>query len=233
MWTRVIAGAAAHDLNNLAQSLFNLLALASNPDVAPQALQRYGTLAREGLRELQRLSADLRALATSAEDPLPQRLDVVCADVLAEIEPPPGRSVPAAPVTSGAIVRGTRAALRLAVQAPLRYALAASPPGSAVELRARLEPDRVILEVVAPGATTSVAGPARAIEQALAGDDREFRNNLGLALSGAIALEYGGGLEVGPGAVGGLTFKLQFGRGEEVAGDARRTEQAAPGDGGR
>ncbi len=233
MWTRVIAGAAAHDINNLAQSLFNLLALASNPDVPPQSLQRYGILAREGLRELQRLSADLRALSTSAEDPLPQRLDLICADVLAETEPPPGRSIPAATIAPGAVVRGTRAALRLAIQAPLRYALAASPPGSDVQLHARLEPSHVILEVVAPRATTSVVGRPRAIEQALTGDDREFRNNLGLALSGAIAREYGGGLEVAPGPVGGLSFKLHLGRVEEVAGDARRAEQAAPGDGGR
>jgi signal transduction histidine kinase len=219
MWTRVIAGAAAHDINNLAQSLFNLLALAGSPDVPEQSLQRYGILARDGLRELQRLSADLRTLAVSAEDPLPQRLDLVCADLLAETEPPPGRSIRAPSITPGAVVRGTRAALRLAIQAPLRYALAASPPGSDVELHARLEPTRVILEVVAPRAATSVTGPPRAIERALAGDDREFRNNLGLALSGAIALEYGGGLEVGPGPVGGLSFQLQFGRVEEVAGD--------------
>jgi len=233
MWTRVIAGAAAHDLNNLAQSLFNLLALASGPDVPPQSLQRYGMLARQGLRDLQRLSADLRTLATSTEDPLPHRLDLVCADVLAEIDPPQGRSIPAAPVAPGAIVRGTRPALGLAIQAPLRYALAVSPPGTAVELHARLEPTRAILEIVAPRATTSVAGPPRAIEQILAGRDREFRNNLGLALSGAIAREYGGGLEVGPGPVGGLCFALTFARVEEVAGDARRAEQSAPGDGRR
>jgi signal transduction histidine kinase len=231
MWTRLIAGAAAHDINNLVQSLFNLLALASKPSVPPESLQRYGTLAREGLRELQRLSADLRALAASAEDPLPQRFDLVCADVLAETDPPPGRSIPAAPSAPGAVVRGTRAALRVAIQAPLHHALAASPPGDVVELHARLEPTCVILEVVAPLATTSVAGPPRAIEQALA--DREFRNNLGLALSGAIAREYGGGLEVGPGSVGGLSFKLQFARVEEAPEDVRRAEQAAPGDGGR
>ncbi|HXJ22919.1 MAG TPA: hypothetical protein VMT03_22060 [Polyangia bacterium] len=230
MWTRVIAGAAAHDLNNLAQSLFNLLALASGPDVAPQSLKRYGVLAREGLRELQRLSADLRALATSTEDPQPHRLDLVCADVLAEIEPPAGRSISAAPVAAGAVVRGTRPALGLAIQAPLRYGLAVSPPGTAVELSARLEPSRVILEIAAPRASTSVAGPPRAIQQILAGGDREFRNNLGLALSGAIAREYGGGLDVGPGPVGGLCFGLTFARVEEVAGDARHAEQAASGD---
>src|SRR4051812_22977833 len=68
MWTRLVAGAAAHDINNLAQGLSNLLALATGPRATPEALGRYASLARDGLKDLQRLSADLRAVAHSQDE---------------------------------------------------------------------------------------------------------------------------------------------------------------------
>jgi hypothetical protein len=214
MWTRLIAGAAAHDINNLTQSLFNLLALAASPTASPEALARYDQLARDGLKQLERLSADLRALAHSTEEVRPHRMDLVCADVLTEIEPPPDREVAAAPMAATGLVLGAGAALRLAIRAPLHYGLAASRPGGAVGLGVSVEAATVVVDVNAPQAPTSLAEP-RPFEEILTGPGRELRGDFGLVLSGAIAREYGGALRAGRGAVGGLAFKISFPRAEE------------------
>jgi hypothetical protein len=232
MWTRLIAGAAAHDINNLTQSLFNLLALAGSPSASGESLARYDQLAREGLKQLERLSADLRALAHSTDEVRPYRMDLVCADVLAELEPPPDRTLAAAPMATEALVLGAGAALRLAIRAPVHYGLAASRPGSAVGLGVSLDGARVVVTIDAPDASTALTDPLP-FEAILTGPGRELRGDFGLVLSGAIAREYGGELRAGRGAVGGLAFKINFPRAEEVAVDARSTEGAAPRSGRR
>jgi hypothetical protein len=229
MWTRLIAGATAHDINNLAQSLFNLLALAGNPNVPSDALVRYGQLAREGLKDLQRVSADLRALAHCQRDTRAQRIDLVCADVLAETEVPADRTITVGAMTPKALVRGNGAALRIAIQAPLRYCLAAGPPGSEVHLAVGVARKRVVVEVEARGATTALGVDPKPLGTILTGPEPELKGDFGLVLSGAVAREYGGDLLVSQGSVGGLAFKIQFGRAEEGAVDARSTEGAAPG----
>jgi signal transduction histidine kinase len=214
MWTRLIAGAAAHDINNLTQSLFNLLALAASPTASPEALARYDQLARDGLKQLERLSADLRALAHSNEEARPRRMDLVCGDVLTEIEPPPDRTLAAAPMATTGFVLGAGAALRLAIRGPIHYGLAASRSGGAVGLGVSVNATTVVVEVNAPEASTALGEP-RPFEEILTGPGRELRGDFGLVLSGAIAREYGGELWAGRAAVGGLAFKINFPRAEE------------------
>jgi len=214
MWTRLIAGAAAHDINNLTQSLFNLLALAASPTASPEALARYDQLARDGLKQLDRLSGDLRALAHSTQEVRPHRIDLVCADLLTETETPPDRTLAAAPMATTGFVVGAGAALRLAIRAPLQYGLAASRPGGVVGLGVSVDATAVVVNVNAPEAPTTLAAP-RPFEEILAGPGRELRGDFGLVLSGAIAREYGGALWAGRGAVGGLVFKIHLPRAEE------------------
>jgi signal transduction histidine kinase len=233
MWTRLLAGAAAHDINNLTQSLFNLLALAGSPNASREALGRYDQLARDGLKQLERLSADLHALAHSDQEARAQRVDLVCADVLAETEPPPDRTLTPGAMSPTALVRGTGAALRLAVQAPVRYGLAASRPGGTVRLAVEIEPDTVAVVLDAPDAATALGAEPQRFEEILTGRGRELRGDFGLVLAGAIVQQYGGELRVGRGAVGGLCFKINLPRAEEVAVDARSTEGPAPRSGRR
>jgi hypothetical protein len=223
MWTRLIAGATAHDINNLTQSLFNLLALAASPSVSREALTRYDQLAREGLKQLEQLSADLHALAHSAEEVRPHRIDLVCADVLTETEALPDRSLEPGPMPSSALVKGAGMALRLAIRAPVQYGLAASRPGGSVRLGVTVEGRTVVVAIDAPQASTSLSAEPKAFDQILAGPGRELRGDFGLVLSGAIAREYGGQLSAGRGAVGGLSFKINLPQAEEVAVDARST----------
>ncbi len=232
MWTRLIAGAAAHDINNLTQSLFNLLALAQSPGASREALARYDQLARDGLKQLDRLSADLHALAHSTDEVRPQRLDLICADVLTETEAPADRTLVAGPMPTTALAEGAGAALRLAIRAPVQYGLAASRSGGSVRLGVAALATSVVVEVDAPEAPTSLGEP-RPFEEILSGAGRELRGDFGLVLSGAIAREYGGALLAGRGAVGGLSFKINLPRAEEVAVDARSTEGAAPRSGRR
>lgn len=230
MWTRLIAGAAAHDINNLTQSLFNLLALTEGAGASPENRARYLSLARDGLKDLRRLSGALRALAHSQHDADAHRMDLVCADVATEADAQAGRSVVVDAIPAGAQVRGTAEALRLAVQAPVRYGLAASPPGAVVRVAAALESDAVIVTVDAPQAATAlVSTEPMSLDALLSGPEQELRGDFGLVLSGAIARQYGGELRVARGALGGLAFKIQFGRAEEGSVDARSEEGAAPG----
>jgi hypothetical protein len=220
-WTRLVAGSTAHEVNNLAQGLLNLLSLASAATATPEALARYAALARDGLGDLRRLGADLRALADCQIDARPQRLDLVCEDVLTEEETSAGRSVERGPLARDVVVRGTSAALRLATASVLRYALAASPPGSVVRLGAAAEAAGGAVVVDAPDASSLKAGRESSVEALLTGPDRELAGAPGLVLAGAVAAQYGGALTVGPGAPSGLRFKLMFPRAEEGPQDGR------------
>jgi hypothetical protein len=90
----------------------------------------------------------------------------------------------------------------------------------------------VLVEVDAPDAATSLGEP-KPFDDILSGPGRELRGDFGLVLSGAIVRQYGGKLLAGRGAVGGLCFKINLPRAEEVAVDARSTEGAAPRSGRR
>ncbi|HVU52499.1 MAG TPA: hypothetical protein VHL80_17515, partial [Polyangia bacterium] len=132
MWTRLVAGAAAHDINNLAQGLSNLLALAAAPSATRESLDRYAALARDGLKDLRQLATHLRALANAQASAETQRLDLLAAEAVTELETPGDRSVDVSPLGGGPLVSGPGPALRLAIQALARYAVAASAPRARV-----------------------------------------------------------------------------------------------------
>jgi signal transduction histidine kinase len=221
MWTRLVAGAAAHDINNLAQGLTNLLSLASAPTASREALDRYAALARDGIRELRQLGTDLRALSSpqliSAE---PHRLDLLAVEAVGDLEPPADRSLDVTAVAVGALVAGPGAPLRLAIQSIVRYALAASPPGGGVAVSVALDGSTAAVIVSSPTAPGPRTPKEAELGALLAGPEREFGGDAGLVLAGAAAHLCGGWITAGPGPAGGLRFKLSLPRAEEAPQDA-------------
>jgi len=195
-WTRMIARAAAHEIRNVEHALGQVLALAE----ASGALGAdYVAVAGDGLGRLRRLADDLRALAGSGDAAAaPARIDLACADALAEVEPGPDQRVAVdGPLSAEARVRGTAAALRIAVRVLLRHALAASPATAVVRLRVGVAADAVVVTVDAPEAPAPQQG----------------HDALGFALAGAIAREIGGELRVDAlAASGGARFALHLAR---------------------
>src|SRR5215471_20002321 len=124
MWTRLIAGATAHEINNLTHGLLNLLTLAAQPGVNRDALERMAGQARERLAVFQNLSRELTVLARSGDpsSARPQNLEHIVSDALTETEPTDGRSIVVDGTPAGACwVRGTADALRTSVRAVLAY----------------------------------------------------------------------------------------------------------------
>src|SRR5215471_6972013 len=208
MWTRLIAGVTAHEINNLAHGLLGLLALAENPDNMPGVLPRYAAQAEERLRALQALARDLGVLARCGHAALPggHALDLACSDALTEIDVTEGKSVEVVDLPAGVNVGGSPDALRTAIRALLGYCLAASPPGARVRLAARLDPDIVVVTLDAPQALPLAVTEAAPLAEARAAP--ELRADFGVVLAGALATELGGELRVGPGAGGGIRFAL-------------------------
>ena len=121
MWTRLVAGAAAHEINNLAQGLFNLLSLATSSPAPSDALDRYAGLARDGIQDLRQLGTDLRTLANPGGGDETHRLDLP--DHRGRRRAPVRReSAPSSSARSrtAALVRAA-AAHRLAIKAVDRY----------------------------------------------------------------------------------------------------------------
>lgn len=208
MWTRLVAGAAAHDINNLAQGLYNLLSLGSSPGASADTLERYVSLAHEGIKQLQALGRDLRTLADNDLSQSPQRVDLLCAEVLAEIAPTLGRRVAIARPPEPVLVLGRAAPLRLTIQAVVRYALASSAAYSQVLIRIAAEDPAVVVVVDAPTAPAPRTRAERALNDLMDGDDQSLSSDAGLVLAGAALWMCGGEVRAAPGAEGGIRFKL-------------------------
>jgi hypothetical protein len=201
-WTHLLAGAAAHDVNNIAHSLSSLLALASDPNVSKAALDEYRAMAYEALAALRRLGAEMHALGSAAPGPIaaaPQSVRLACEDALAETEPRNGQRVIAGPLPGEALVRGSAAALRVLVKALLRQALAASPAGAVVRLDGSSNDGTTSLLVVAPRAPPPGIDERLSLGAWLDGAGRSYRGSFHLVLAGALAAELGAELDIGPG----------------------------------
>jgi hypothetical protein len=207
MWTRLVAGTTAHDVNNLAQGLLNLMVLAEDPAATREAIAQYAELARTGLAELKRLGAQLRVLGDPHAGEGPQPLAPTCADALLEVEPPSDRRLERGVFAADAVVRASAAGLRLAVTSLLQHALAASAPGSAVRVDGAAERGGGVVLVDAPGAPALRAAREAPVSSLLAGPDRELSGGR-VVLAGALAAQYGGELTVRPGATSGQLFRL-------------------------
>jgi signal transduction histidine kinase len=214
MWTRLVAGAAAHDINNLAQGLFNLLSLASAPTATRETLERYADLARDGIKELRQLGTDLRALSSTAPGGDAQRLDLVTVEAVTDIDAPRDRSIDLDPLDTGALVSGSTQALRLAIQAVVRYSVAATAPKGGVSVSVTRAGGQAAVVVLAPTAPAPRTRVEAELGSLLGGAEREFGGDAHLVLAGAAAHLLGGAISAGPGPEGGLRFKLTFPRAE-------------------
>jgi signal transduction histidine kinase len=210
MWTRLVAGAAAHDINNLAQGLFNLLSLASAPGATREALDRYAALARDGIKDLRRLGTNLRALAAAEGGSEPQRLDLLTVEAVSDLDPPPERRIDLSPLDARALVAGPAAAMRLAIQGVVRYSVAASAPAGSVSVSVSRDDATAAVVVAAPTAPAPRSSVEAELGALLAGAEREFGGDAGLVLAGAAAHLSGGRASAGPAPGGGLRFKLTF-----------------------
>jgi hypothetical protein len=220
----LVAGAGAHDINNLAQGLSNLLTLASSPTATRESLDRYASLARDGLKELRRLATDLRAVANAQAGAETQRLDLVTVEAVTDLETPSDKSIDVSPLDAGALVVAPGAALRLAIQAVVRYSVAASAPRTGVTVSVAREGATAAVIVTAPSAPAPRTGVDTELGALLGGAEREFGGDASLVLAGAATHLLGGGAFAGPAPGGGLRFKLSFPGAEERqregAGDA-------------
>jgi hypothetical protein len=222
MWTRLVAGVAAHDINNVAQGLANLLALAARPGASRESLERYATLARDGLTDLRRLAGTLGAVAESGTgESTSLRLDLLCTDAVTETVVPEGRSVELGTLPKDVFVKGSPAGPRLIVSLVLRYSLAASAFDATVRVGApsgEAAGTVVIDAPLAPSLPMSVDTPLAELvgrpERALGGDGA-------LILAGAIAAGSGAQILVASPGGKGLRFKLRFPRAEKGTEHAR------------
>ena len=212
MWMRLLAGATAHEINNLAHGLAYLFARLRQPEVTADELIRLASRGDQQLRALEARARELRALAgaSAARSAPAQRLELVFADAVVETEAGEDRSVVVNQTPPEVLAAGSADALRVAVSALLRYALAVTPSGGEVRLGATLEPGFAIATVDAPSAAappTAEVMPLEAAPSVL-----EEHGTFDVVLAGAIAAELGGELRVGPAASGGLHFALALPR---------------------
>ena len=210
-WTELLAGALAHDINNLALSLSSARRLirpgaGEDFDAADWAAFVEGDVDR-----LRRLGVRLRALAAPGEGHASTRLDEACAAALADVDPAGGqvRRVDSPPVD--ARVRGTAAAVGAAIASLLEHARAASPTGAPIMLAVRDAPGgAVIIEIAAPEASaTGVIDRAR-LDTLLDTALRDQRGDLSLVLAGAVADALGGAVYFASDSRRGLVLEVQL-----------------------
>jgi signal transduction histidine kinase len=220
MWTRLVAGAAAHEISNLAQGLSNLLSLASGAGATREDLEGYAALALDGIRELRELATHLRALAAIEGKPETQRLDLVTLEAVSDLGGSLDRAIDVSPLDARALVSAPAAALRLAIRSVVRYSVAASPPKAGVSVRVSRHDGVAAVFVAAPSAPPPRSGVEAELATLLAGPEREFGGDAGLILAGAATHLLGGRTSAGPAPGGGLRFTLSLPAVEEAPHDA-------------
>jgi hypothetical protein len=221
MWARLVAGVAAHDVNNAAQGLANLLTLAARPGTSRETLERYAALARDGLADLKRLAGTLRAVAAGDEELGPHRLDFTCTDAVTETAVPEGRTVEVDALPVDVFVQGTRQGPRLAVSLLLRHCLAASALGGAVRVGIAREPGGAAVVIEAPQAPALPTTAERPLSELVGHPDRPLGVEGGLILAGALASGSGGEIRASSPQGKGQRFKLRLPLAEEGAENAR------------
>jgi len=194
-WTRLLAAAVAHDINNLAHGLL----------VAP--------VAEACLEQMRKLGARLRALAAAADTEASARLDDACADALAEVDPIRDQVLRAMPIPADLRVRAPAAALRTAIACLLEHAAAASPSASAIGLavrQAQVPSPEVVVEISSREASGLGELHMERLDVLLGTTLRDLRGDLSLVLAGAIADALGGAVHVASSAKDGLLLALRL-----------------------
>jgi len=214
-WTKLIAGAVAHDINNLAHGLLSAPALiaAGTTDPSESAALVEGSLA-----QMRRLGGRLRALAIAGESDAWARIDDACVDACAEVEPLRGQALRAEPIAAELRVRGTAAALRTAIASLLEHALAASPAAATIRLSVRADGAIqapadgavVVVEIAAPEASGLGEIDMAPLDALLDTALRDLRGDVSLVIAGAIADALGGAVHLASSAQSGLVLALRL-----------------------
>jgi len=211
-WTRLLAGAVAHDINNFVQGLSSARSLAGAPGVTIADAAETAAIIDDDLEQLRTMGSRLRALASAGESEASTRLADACADACAEVDRPPAQ-IRAGSIPADLCVAGTAAALTTAIAALLEHALAASPAAAPVRLAVHGPQSLgapVIVEIAAPEAgELGAIGHAR-LDVVLASALREQRGDARLILAGAIADALGGAVYVASDAKAGLLLALHL-----------------------
>src|SRR3954466_7215662 len=135
-WTRLLAGAVAHDINNFVQGVSSARSLAGAPGAMITDPAQTAAIIEDDLDQLRKLGGRMRALASAGVRQVSTMLADACADAFAEID----RSLEqmrADPIPAEVRVAGAAAALTTAIAPPLEYAVGASPAGALVSLTVR------------------------------------------------------------------------------------------------
>jgi two-component system OmpR family sensor kinase len=129
------------------------------------------------------------------------------------------------------VVWGDEARLRQVVANLLANAVAHTPPGTAVTVRAAAEGDDAVLEVSDRGPGLTPEQLERAFEPFYRSDPSRDRTTggagLGLAIVSAIAKAHGGRVDVAPTPGGGATFRVLIPQGDGE-GDGREPGEPPP-----
>jgi hypothetical protein len=216
-WTRLLAGAVAHDVNNLAHGLLAAPALiaAGTADASESAALVEGSLA-----QMRKLGARLRALAVAGEADAWVRIDDACVDACAEVEPVRGQALLADPVPADLQVRGMAAAVRTAIASLLEHAFTASPAAATIRLSVRGDGaidgsagSAVVVEIAAPEASGLGEIGSAPLDALLDTALRELRGDATLVIAGAIADALGGTVTLSSSAQTGLVLALHLAAG--------------------
>lgn len=215
VWTGLLAGAVAHDINNFVQgvssarSLARAFGAAPGPTLADAAETE--AIIEDDLDQLRKMGSRLRALAGAGESQASTRLAHACADACAEVDRTP-EQLCAESIAPELCVVGPAAALTTALAALLEHALAERPATApvrvAVDGTGHPPGSPVIVEISAPEfGELGPIGKAR-LDVALAGALPELRGDARLILAGAIADAIGGAVYIASDSKAGLVLTL-------------------------
>jgi two-component system OmpR family sensor kinase len=222
MWLRLVAGVAAHDINNATQGLINLLELAERPGTSRETLARYTALARESLAELGKIAATLSGLSLAGRDRRPIRLAQACSDAVAQMTVPEGQSLVLVPSSANVVVNGAHVSMQTVVSLLLRYIFASSPPGAAVRVQVVKDGGSGVVVCEGPTVADLPAPVETPLADILSRPERPLNFGGLLVLAAAIAAEQDGTIRVISAPGDGVRFKVAFPCAEEAASDGRR-----------
>ncbi len=215
---RVFVADASHELRTPLTSirgyseLFNRTELTADERVT--AMRR---IEQEATR-MSGLVDDLLTLARLDENPTPTRQSVAVGALVEDAvtdarAADPNREVQGL-VDGSPIVIGDPDQLRAVIANLWRNALVHTPAGTPVELRARAEGDRVVLEVIDHGPGIPVDQRDLVFERLWRADDSRVRDSggagLGLAITAHVVQLHGGTIKVDGTEGGGATFRIEL-----------------------
>jgi hypothetical protein len=224
IWTGLLAGAVAHDINNFVQGVSSARALASAPGLTSTEAAETAAIIEDDLEHLRKLGSRLRGLAGAGARAASTLLADACADALVEVDLLP-EPTGAASIPPDLLVAGTAAAVTTALASLLEYARATGPSAARVRVTVRgsqstgaaaAGPARpspgspLVVEIAAPEAEELGAVGETRLDVLLTSSFPELRGDARLILAGAIADALGGAVYVASGPEIGLVLALHL-----------------------